>query len=282
MYRDYYRLLLVDQSEAKVLMVKNGAVWDLPYFEHMPCTSRNLIRSVEMLQTELGLDPEEHFLTPIFQIVTHIVDRGRGCGHLKWQQDRFGYTHLLLIDCHLDLGTMRLSKNYAWQTAEFVLEKDELIKKMLWRPQHKVGWFMEASQWLVECVRRDGAEVSGRAAILRVTGMSTSMSVSSSKGHYFLKAPSTENNEMVKTRTISKLFPNLSLDLVGFHEVLGSFASRQVRTDVRDVSREMSCLALKTLLQLQHGSLRVMDALKSGGVPTITPDDLVVAFEKWL
>ncbi len=59
----------------------------------------------------------------------------------------------------------------------------------------------------------------------RVHETSSILMVNSDKGYYFLKAVSTASNELVKTVTISKLFENLTVDVVGVCEELGSFVT---------------------------------------------------------
>ncbi len=141
----------------------------------------------------------------------------------------FGFVHLVLLDCNIDMSTVKLPENYEWQDSEFVkgvpvpdnydeniekmlkrtaqvLDKDEWITKMLWQPQHQTGWFAKASKWLEECVRMDGGKVVGRTSVFHVHETSSILMVNSDKGYYFLKAVSTASNELVKTVTISKLF----------------------------------------------------------------------------
>ncbi len=163
----------------------------------------------------------------------------------------FGYAHLVLLDCNIDMSTLKLPENYKWQDSEFVkgisvpekydeniewmlkktaqvLDKDEWITKMLWQPQHQTGWFAKASKWLEECVRMDGAKVVGRVSVFRVWEASSILTVNSDKGYYFLKAVCAGSNELVKTVTISKLFENLTVDVMGVCEELGSFVTREI------------------------------------------------------
>ncbi len=193
MYSDYYRLVVRNEDESRVLMVEEDGIWDLPYFEFKPPSSANLKRSVDYLQELLGFDAADQCLTPIAPIQRLLADRGRRCGHLKWQQDMFGYAHLVLLDCNMDMSTLKLPENYKWQDSEFVkgmsvpekydeniewmlkktaqvLDKDEWITKMLWQPQHRTGWFPKASKWLEECVRKDGGKVVGRVSVFSSVG----------------------------------------------------------------------------------------------------------------
>ncbi len=77
-------------------------------------------------------------------------------------------------------------------------------------------------------MRKDGGKVVGRVSAFRVHETSSILTVNSDKGYYFLKAVSTASNELVKTVTISKIFENLTVDVVGVCEELGSFVTREV------------------------------------------------------
>ncbi len=181
MYTDYYRLLVLNEDESCALMIEEDGVWDLPYFELKPATPTNLKSAVDGLQELLGLDPEDQFLTPIAPVQRHSANRGRRCAHLKWQQHMLGNVYLVLLDCHIDMATVKMPENFKWQDSEFlkgisipekydddsfevilrrtaqVLDKEEWITKMLWQPQHQAGWFGKASNgWRSACARTAG------------------------------------------------------------------------------------------------------------------------------
>lgn len=296
---DYVRVLLLSADLDRVLMVSENNKWDLPYFEyrkssdHLACVAlccRDLQKWFQISKSD----------TPCFTAVVELL--GDATCHGKDAEIQ-GREKLILMEYQLDecIEDLPLPKGSDWKAAEFLssLLSDfsdehlmsrrsmEVVRKFmhqsnesLFDPRYHFGWFQKASNFLVAVVSSDGAQNIGKVTQEQLSTSSTILTVKSSKGQYFLKAPSRGSTEVAMTFKVRSLFPRCSAVIVRTCEDLNCFVTKGFNHSV--IPRDEMGIVVQKLGHLQLASLSSLNEIKATGCRVRDMHGLARKINSWM
>lgn len=274
--------------------------WDLPYFEygkssdHLACVSlccRDLQKWFQNSKSD----------TPCFTAVVELL--GDATCHGKECPEIQGREKLILVEYQSNelIEDVRLPKGAEWKNAEFLtslladyanerLESRrtmEVVRRFmhecvesLFDSRYHFGWFEKASNFLKTVVSSDGAEHIGNVIQEQLSTSSTILTLTSSKGQYFLKAPARGSTEVAVTFKMRSLFPRCSAVILRTCEDLNCFVTKGFKHS--DISNDDIGIVVQKLGHLQLASLSSLEEIKATGCRVRDMRGLASKINSWM
>lgn len=282
---DHVRVVLLNQSGNEVLMVKKHEVWDLPQFEYGGSADHVTSISLCCRDFQEWLQIED-FYVPCFTAVVELLgDATRKATQNEGTEIR---DKLLVVESQMqsDVSSIALPDSAEWKTTDFVQDliseghgrrmeywrSMEVLSKLMCQtkvyffdPRYRFGWFRTAGAFLEMVASSDGAENLGTVLQKHLSSSSTILTVDSSEGKYFLKAPALGSREVSLTVKVHSLFPACSAKIVRASNDLNCFVTREF-THVDIPPAEFGNIVQK-LASLQTTSITSIDELRNSGFP---------------